>query len=845
MQKKLYVLYFVFSLFTGVSQVDSLRGKKRPSIDSSLKFYNMPLFSMTGNDAETGAEAQEISSLLQAGNDLFTQYAGFQFGMARYRSRGYNAENFDVMINGILMTDPETGYSTWSSWGGLNDVTRFVETRPGNAACRYGFSSVGGYAAIDSKASSFRKGTRVSYANANTAFRNRFMITHATGLMKNTWALTFSASVRKGDEVYIPGTYFDARAFYLSLDKKFNHRHLLSFTGFYAPVEKGLAAAATHETFSLTGDPYYNSLWGYQAHKVRNASVSRNSQPTLLVTHVYTPARNKRISSGLYHISGRSGLSGLNYYNAPNPRPDYYKYLPGYFYAQGNTGAGDAATQNWQNDVQTRQINWDRLIAMNQANLYTLPSQNGTQSVNTTETRARYILENRVERKSHTGFNLVYHEQREQVSLSAGIRAFSFTSRKYKEMEDLLGASFWIDIDPFVQDAGTDPVVQQNDINRPDRKIYKGDRFGYDYMITILRAEGWAQAEYSFKNTDIYSALSISDTKSWRTGYVANGKFPLNSKGDSEPLSFLNYGFRGGATCKLNGRNFISGNISALSRPPETSGIFLSPQVRNDLVDDIRSEELLSADLSYQAKYRDLRIKLSVYTTQINKQTWLRTYYDDAYNTLVNLVMTGVDETHRGFELGFEKMIRAAHSFQLVSGFSQSYYSSQPKLQAYQNNNNAPLYYNRRVYLKNYRTGNSPQFVSALGYRFSGRKQWTCGIYLNYFDKIYVVLSPERRTAEAVEKFRKDEKELAEQITCQEKLPAYSILNASISKSFLIRRKYSLGINLSATNLLNNKNHIAQGYEQLRRDPQDISRFPNKYSYMPGTGYMLILNFSI
>lgn len=840
MQKELLCSVFLFLTCCVWSQVDT------PGVQSNqdtLSVYSIPVFSTGGSDAESDLDEQDVSSLLQSSKDLFTQFASFQFGVARYRLRGYSGENQVVMLNGVNVNNAETGFSSWSSWGGLNDVTRFTETRFGNVANRYGFSGPGGYTNIDSKASSFKKGTRVSYANANRIFRNRIMVTHSTGLLKNNWALTVSASTRWGNEVLIPGTYFDAKSFYASLDKKINDKHLFSFTSFVAPVEKGLSTAATLEAYNLAGSNYYNSNWGYQNGRVRNASRIKTTRPMFLASHIYTPGTKSKLTSTVYYTFGKSSLSGLNFNSAGNPKPDYYKYLPGYLYSNGDISGGDDATYKWKNDVNTRQINWDQLISYNQVNLYSAPGDS-SKLINTSDTRARYILENRVENLKNSGFNMVYNERKENLFLSLGLNGFIYKNRKYKEMEDLLGATFWIDVDQFAQNIGVDPMIQQNDISEPDRKVFSGDRFGYDYVININKVEVWGMAEYTFKKIDFYAAVSLSDSKVWRTGKIANGKFPTTSKGESERLNFLNYGFKAGATYKLSGRNFITGNINILSRAPEATNVFISPRVRNDIVDDVKNEEVISSDINYLAKYPTAKIRLTFYSTQINNQTWLRTYYDDSYNTLVNLIMTGVNQKHRGFELGIEKTIHSSHTVQFVSGFAQTYYTNQPKLQAWQDNNNTSLYYNRRVYLKNYRLGNSPQFVSALGYRYNGKKFFSAGLCLNYFDQIYIEANPDRRTAEASGKFQEDEKELANVIIGQEKIPSYFTLNFSASKSFRLTKKNNLGFNFSVNNLLNVNNTITGGYEQLRWDQQDISKFPNKYLYMTGSTYMLIMNFS-
>lgn len=840
MKKKCLSIHFLLMVLGGRSQADSVSLRHKHVYDSLDTFQQVPVFSMAGGDAEADLDDQDISSLLQSSKDLFTQVAGFQFGIARYRMRGYSAENQLVMINGVNVSNPETGYSSWSSWGGLNDVARLTETRFGNTANRYGFSGPGGYTNIDSRASSFKKGTRVSYTGASRIFRHRMMLTYSTGTMKRGWALSVSVSGRYGNEVLLPGTFFKAGSMYFSLDKKLKDKHLFSFVSFCSPIEKGLTASATLETYKISGSHYYNSAWGYQNGEKRNASVSRSNRPMILFSHSYTPDQKKRLTSSLNYTFGKSGISGLNFYNAPNPKPDYYKYLPGYFYERGDIAAGDAVGYKWEHDINTKQVNWDKLIALNRANLYS----GNEQEVNTEEKRARYIVESREDNLNQVGCNFVYNERKENLFLSIGGNALIYKNRKYKEVTDLLGSTFWIDVDQFAQNLGVDPIIQQNDIERPDRKVYAGDRFGYDYFININRAELWGQLECTFRKLDVYGALSMSSQNMWRTGEIANGKFPLTSKGDSEKLNFLNFGFKAGATYKLSGRNFITANISVFSRAPETANVFISPRVRNDIVDGIKNEDLVSSDLSYLAKYPDLKIRFTLYATQINEQTWLRSYFDENYNTLINLIMTGVNQSHQGFELGLEKTVRTSHSLQFVSGLSRSRYSSNPELQAWQDNNNAFLYYNREAYLKNYRLGGSPQFVSALGYRYQGQKMWSVGFCLNYFDEIYIEPNPDRRTSEAVSKFQTDEKELASVITAQEKLPAYFVLNANAAKSFRIKKKHVLGFNVSINNLLNNRSVVVGGYEQLRWDPQQVSKFPTKYTYMSGITYMFILNFS-
>ncbi len=132
-----------------------------------------------------------------------------------------------------------------------------------------------------------------------------------------------------------------------------------------------------------------------------------------------------------------------------------------------------------------------------------------------------------------------------------------------------------------------------------------------------------------------------------------------------------------------------------------------------------------------------------------------------------------------------------------------------------------------------------------LGYRYTSRQHWYAGLYYNGFYQIYSDINPERRTAEAVDKYLISEEQYYKAILEQEQLPSYFILNANAGKSFRIQRKHYLNIHLMVYNLLNNRTNITTGFEQLRWDKTDLNRFANKYYYMQGTTFMLNVSFTL
>jgi hypothetical protein len=71
----------------------------------------------------------------------------------------------------------------------------------------------------------------------------------------------------------------------------------------------------------------------------------------------------------------------------------------------------------------------------------------------------------------------------------------------------------------------------------------------------------------------------------------------------------------------------------------------------------------------------------------------------------------------------------------------------------------------------------------------------------------------------------------------QPKLDNQWVLNASIGKNFYLTRKLSLNVNLSVSNLLNNKNLVINAFQQSRVDTKryNVNAYPTKLQYAQGT----------
>jgi hypothetical protein len=318
---------------------------------------------------------------------------------------------------------------------------------------------------------------------------------------------------------------------------------------------------------------------------------------------------------------------------------------------------------------------------------------------------------------------------------------------------------------------------------------------------------------------------------------MRNGKFPLNSLGDSKKSKFYNYAAKAGVNYKITGRNFVILNASYMTRAPYFRDAFISPRTRDAVVTGLVSEEILTGDISYQFRSPYFQAKITGFYTEFNNGIENTSFYHDELRTFVNYVMTDVDKLHYGGEFGAEAKISPTLTATAAVGYGKYLYNSRPLVTIAQDNSSEVLAENRVTYLKNYHVGGVPEFAASVGGKYSAPKYWFIGVNANYFDEIYVTINPERRTAEAMEMFVASDPQVAT-ILEQDKLDPGMTIDIWGGKSWKIDG-YNFGFSLSVNNILDNTSIITNGFEQYRFDKANLDKFPNKYYYMYGRSYFL------
>ncbi len=834
---------------------------------------------------------QDSPTILFGQNDVFNNIAGYNFSSVRFRVRGYSSESQDVYMAGVRMNDAITGYTPYSLWSGLNEAVRSKESVNGSEISDYGFGGYNGLTNIDPMASKVRTGWRGSVLTNSALYRLRLMMTYSSGELDNGWSYAFSASARLGGNDWIKGVYYRSFGYYGSVEKKFGEEHKLGLTFMAAPGQRGAQNGSTQEVYDLMGDNMYNSNWGYYNGKVRNARVKKTHEPIAILKYDFTPESKKlKASATVLYRFGKNGYTALDWYDAPDPRPDYYRNLPSYFFMDNtdynrlNYSKYMWAKEQWEQDIPNiTHINWDRLYAVN--------AMNSTADGN----RSKYVIEER--RTDQQDLNFAANAKWSPVNcftLAGGLSYKWNRTEYYKILDDLLGGDYYVNIDQFAErDYASSVTMYQNDLdyylkNGKAQTLKQGDKYGYDYYANVRRAEAWVSGKFSKFGLDVALAGRIGYTKYWREGLLRKGLFPgldangqpmtyegkvittydpitgdaITSLGKSEVKDFLTGAAKLNVSYVIPGGHRVYANAAFIADAPNFNQAFISPRTRNSIIPNLKTNKTLTADLNYAYSNSGYDVRVTGYYTAIKDQSKVMSFYDDAQNSFTNFAMSGIDQRHIGLELGFKVPLPVPNlALQGVVSYGQFVYTSNPKMyQTYDNSaaivedtygvtipywKSHPTADGKTV--KHYVSG-TPQLATSLGLSWN-KNYWFVDADVDYFDFAYLDMNPLYRTDMATSGPDKTVTPTEiEYMAAQEKFKGAVLVNASVGKSWYIKRNYQLGFSLQVKNILNTTNLRTGGYEQTRLVDNTVSkeryyRFDSKYFYMSGINYMLNIYF--
>ncbi len=778
-------------------------------------------------------------NLLQSNRDVFLAKAAFDFGQAFFKVRGYDSKQLSLLLNGIPMNKFFSGRAEWNNLGGLNDVLRNQEFTNGLGRSAYAFGGLLGTNNISTKASKYRKGPRVSSSLSNKSYAYRIMTTYNSGKQAKGISYSVSGSKRWAKEGFVDGTLYDAYSFFGTLEYPFSEKHSITVTGIFARNRRGRTAAVTDEVFQLVGNTY-NPNWGIQDAEIRNIKEKLIEEPLVMLNYYYEGEKLK-LTFGASYQFGEQKRSNLGYYNAPNPSPVYYRYLPSYYINKYNADFV-GATSAKESFIDNPQVNWGQLYLAN---------------ANTTRAgRAAYVLYDDVNKDKQLSINLLTNiKLATNLTLDVGASYRQMNSDNYAQIKDLLGATYHEDIDVF---SGTSNNVLTDGIRKED------DKFSYNYKLNASSAAVFGQLAYERSKWKLFISGNYLITTYQREGLFDNQRFENNSFGESEELSFSDYGAKFGFSYNLGSRHYLTLNGGVRTMAPTLQNVFVNVREQNSTVPELKSEFITSADLNYILRYQKLLGRVTGYYANFTDETDINFFYFEGGvgTDFVQEVVSGISKTHYGVELGLEYEAFANVKIIAAAAIGKHVYSDNPNVSI---NFDTAGDENEliaaegtldlgKAKITDYKLANGPQKAYSLGLMYRDPSYWWLAATANLMGNSFVNISTVSRTdsflinPETQLPFPEATTDEVNKYWKQERLQDVYLLNLVGGKSWLLNKRY-ISLFIGINNLFD-LTYKTGGYEQSRKanfgnlqkdNTRGTPSFASKYWYGYGRTYFINL----
>jgi len=798
-----------------------------------------------------------VSGLLQASNDVFLNAAAFDFSATFFRPRGLDNANGKVLINGIEMNKQFDGRPQWGNWGGLNDAQRNRDFTMGISANDNTFGDLAGSTNIIMRASQYRAGGQISYAASDRTYEGRVIGSYNSGVSADGWAYSVLISRRFGNGGYIDGTIYDANSFFASVEKVINQDHSLNFSAFYTPNRRGRSTALTQEVLDLKGNQY-NPFWGMQDGEIRNSRIREIEEPVFMLNHYWNISEKTRLNTNLGYQFGKIGntridnngttlytLNGQEAFigGARNADPNYYQRMPSYFLRFENPTAFDYQNAYLAREefVNNGQYDWNSLYLANQ-----LAASEGRNAVYA-------IQEDRIDDTQISANTILSSQITDNIVVNGGLNYRGLKSENFAVLKDLLGGTGYLDIDAFAED-GPEILVEdlaQSDLQNRNRIVNEGERYKYNYEIDATVYGGFAQAQFKYNLVDFYIAAEGSQTSYQRNGLYENGNFPgSRSFGESEELSFTNYGVKGGLTYKLTGRHLFNLNAGYITKAPGIRNSFSNARQNNDVVIGLESEKYQTADLSYIYRSPIVKARLTGFYTNIQDATEIGFFFtqslqgqgSDNTNAFVQEVTTGIEKLHFGGEFGIEAQVTPTIKLKAAASVGQYTYNNNPNVYYTSDDFEGEVTFgDGTTKLKDLHLSGGPEKAYQIGFEYRDPDFWWVGATTNYFSDAYINVSKLRRTTAFTSDtdglpFNDFDENIARELLKQENFGDYFLVNLVGGKSWKID-DYFVGFFATINNVLN-QDFKTGGFEDSRNaDYRKLSEEAGRETPVFGSRY--------
>ncbi len=617
-------------------------------------------------------------------------------------------------------------------------------------------------------------------------------------LMDDGWSMSLHLTAKAGNDCYVKGVYNDAIDAGVRLSKEGVWGGKLSVMALCEVGDKGLRSGSTEEAFTLTGNRMYNPSWGEYDGRVRNSRYRRDLLPFVMSSYEKRLGERTTMLLAIGGECGKWSYSALGWYDAMTPQPDNYRYMPSYF---ADEDLAMEVADEWRfGNRDVTQVNWADMYAQNRR------SSRG----------AVYALEERVERVARAEAVARFSSDvSPNLKFNYGIRASLNSSRHYKQMADLLGAAYCLDVDYYLLDDDTFSRNMQNDLRQPNRRVGEGDRFSYDYALVTQCVTADVGVRYHRDRWQMDFDLTLGGERIYRRGYYEKELFPgVGSYGRSRMCKFSPYVVRFKGGYAFSAQHYLEAAATVATQSPLAKDLFLNPLYNNRILDNLELERNLAAEINYRYNSKNLELDISSYMLLSDGGREVVRAYDDLSATYCDVDVRGIGILRCGVEAAARVWLTSSLRGEVAASVGRYIYSRNPVVSHYQDADNSVVCSGSESYMDGCRVGGVPHYMATAMLHYFNYRSWSASLGVNYAGGRYVKPSFMRRTERVVRQGAVSQ-QMYDKFLAQQRLDDAMTVDASLSKWFKVG-KSRLSATLSVKNIFNKKDIVYGGYEVSR-----------------------------
>ena len=768
------------------SSIDIAKDRKTPIASSTIRGFELK--ERIGNK-----DFAEVTTNIPG---VYTSKSNGSFSESNMFIRGYKQDNMALMIDGIPLSDVETGNVDWSGLMSINDAVSSVQLQRGLGASKLGNSSVAGTMNLILRDSDSKKGGYVFNTIGNDGF-SKLAASLSTGRLKNGFSANVLLSSTKGDG-YINSTNFEALSYFVALGFA-KGKHDFQVKVFGAPQwhnqRNSRIPIAGYSGYSTNDiDQKYNPNWGYLNEKKSNTSTNYGHTPLAILEWNWDLTKATQLSTKVYGSTGTKGqtlLAGgiqeVSLYLDNKGQMDlnfiskYNSGLPAVFNGVQNT-RGAQATGGFINSL-------DDGFNSNTTGITLVSEMNNS--------------------TFYGGIINLKSDLTKNLTVNFGIDGRSSVMNKTKYLNNLYGA------DGYAFNVNDKAVFTSQTVDtKPSYNIFnlkkEGVSVDYNYDAIVKYLDAYGQLEYSIGKVNIFGQAGFNRQFIERIDYKLLGIPTAESTGINE---FDGYSAKVGVNYNITHKQNVWANMGTVSKPPVFVTVYSG--LNNFINPEVVNEKFESYEVGYGFRSRYLSFNANVYLSK-HKNAEIP-YYTPVFGNFGTT--SGINRAHRGAEFDFTAPLFPKFVLKGFFSYGDCVYDSNTEYKSF---NIANQVFDRSVLLTDgIKEGGAPQLMTGIGAAYELFANFTLGANIKYSDDFYSTADLEKfdPVFYGVDAYKETIK-----------LPSFAVADAFASyRLFLNKGRQALDLRFNMDNILN-RLYIAESNSSVR-----ISDYVNRDKLDAGT----------